>query len=58
MTEVTSPFVSYANSKGSMLNAERFNRYSNIIKSKFNNSDTEMEEYFKLIRGIIGNKNF
>ncbi len=57
MDEVSQPFVQYAKAKKEIMNKSRFDRYSNIIKSKFQN-DSNMKQYFELINSIIGNESF
>lgn len=57
MNEITAPFISYAKEKKSIMNQARLNRYSQIIKSKFNN-DENMKQYFNLVNKILGDESF
>lgn len=57
MDEISEPFLQYAKTKKNIMNRSRYNRYSEIIKSKFKNDDN-MRQYFDLINSILGNKSF
>lgn len=57
MNEIISPFIEYAKVKKDIVNQHRLNRYSQIIKSKFNN-DENVEQYLNLVNSILGDSSF
>ncbi len=58
MKEISAPFDNYIKSKKNIINKARVNRYSSIIKAKFNGNEKNIEQYFNLIHSIIGNESF
>ena len=57
MNEVISPFIEYAKVKKDIVNQHRFDKYSQIIKNKFNN-DENMKQYLNLVNSILGDSSF
>lgn len=57
MNEVTAPFAAYSKAKKDLINQQRAQRYSQIIKAQFNN-DENMEKYFNLVNSILGDSSF
>lgn len=58
MQEVSEPFLAYRNAKNDLLYNISFTNYSNIIKQRFNNNNSAVEDYLNFARTFINNDDF